>query len=53
MKAFAKAGNEKKLSQVCEKFLIQDPPNYLISKMREILLNYSISSELINEIFKK
>ncbi|CAB4416186.1 unnamed protein product [Rhizophagus irregularis] len=53
MKAFAKARNEKKLSQVCEKFLIQDPPNYLISKMREILLNYSISSELINEIFKK
>jgi pentatricopeptide repeat protein len=53
MKAFAKARNEKKLTRVCEKFLIQDPPYDLISQMRQILLNYGISSGLLNKIFKK
>ncbi|GBB95819.1 hypothetical protein RclHR1_02620010 [Rhizophagus clarus] len=53
MKAFAKARNEEKLTRVCEKFLTQDPPYYLISQMRQILLNYGISYGLINEIFKK
>jgi len=52
IKAFVKARDNKKLMRICEKFIIQDPPYNLVSQMKQILLNYGISAEFINELNK-
>ncbi|CAI2173461.1 5984_t:CDS:1 [Funneliformis geosporum] len=50
IKAFAMARDKKNLMQICEKFIIQDPPYHLVSHMKQILIIYGIPVGFINEL---